>query len=212
VVLLKRSYSSLNLLQQKLKGFSSEKGFFDYIFNNRKYLTLVVGYYDYLRGKVFIEDIYDMYEDVPYGFDLAVLIHLLYKDFMTQIKKGAENKQVAGFLLSGKAEYLGKKKVERRVMKALTEHVFTFESIEEDIIEEKHKKEKEAHLTIRMKESEILRGEIFLHDLSPFLKDEHMTIEDLLTILYLDFIKQIKEHGNSVKVQKNILFHLKSGL
>lgn len=207
---MKRSYSSLDLLQQKLKGSYSQKGFFDFIFNSRKYLTLVIGYYDYLRGKVFIDDMYDMYEDIPNGFDLAVLIHLLYKDFITQIKKGAENKQVAGFLLAGKVEYLEEKKIEKRVMKALTEHVFTFESIEEDIIEERHNKEKKAYLTIRMKESEILRGEIFLHDLSPFLKDQHLTIEDLLTILYLDFIKQIKENGNSVKVQKNLLFHLKS--
>lgn len=207
---MKKSYSSLNLLHQKLTGSTSPKGFFEYLFNNRKYLTLVFGYYDYLRGKVFIEDMLDMYEDVPHGFDLAVLIHLLYRDFMNQIKKGTENKQIAGFLLSGKAQYLGMKKTEKRVMKALTEHVFSFESMEEHIIEEKADEDKEAHLTIRLKESEVLRGEIFLHDLSPFLKDEHITIEDLLTILYLDFIKQIKEHGNSTKVQKNILFHLQS--
>ena len=152
----------------------------------------------------------DMYEDVPLGFDLAVLIHLLYRDFITQIKKGTEFKQVAGFLLSGKEEYLGKKRTEKRVMKALTEHVFSYESMEEEVIEAKSEKEKEAHLTIRIKESEILRGEIFLHDLSPFLNEQHITIEDLLTILYLDFINQIKKHGNSEKVQKNILFHLKS--
>ena len=210
MVLLKKSYSSLNLLQQKLTGSSSPKSFFEYIFNNRKYLTLVIGYYDYLRGKVFIEDMLDMYEDVPIGFDLAVLIHLLYRDFIAQIKKETDFKQVAGFILSGKAEYLGKNRTEKRVMKALTEHVFSYESIEEESIEARPEKEKETHLTIRIKESEILRGEIFLHDLSPYLKEEHVTIEDLLTILYLDFIKQIKEHGNSVKVQKNILFHLKS--
>lgn len=207
---MKKSYSNLNLLQQKLTGTSSPKGFFEYIFHNRKYLTLVIGYYDYLRGKVFIEDMLDLYEDVPLGFDLAVLIHLLYRDFITQIKKGTEFKQVAGFLLSGKADYLGKKRTEKRVMKALTEHVFSYESTEEEIIETKPEKEKKAHLTIRIKESEILRGEIFLHDLSPYLKEEHITIEDLLTILYSDFINQIKKHGNSEKVQKNILFHLKS--
>lgn len=205
---MKKSYSSLNLLQQKLTGSSSSKGFLDYFFNNRKYLTLVFGYYDYLRGKVFIEDIFDMYDDVPNEFDLDVLIHLLYRDFMNQIKKGTDNKQIAGFLLAGKAQYLNVKKTEKRIMKALTEHVFSFESLEEEVIEEKSDEDKEAHLTIRMKEAEVLRGEIFLHDLSPFLKDVHLTIEDLLTILYLDFIKQIKEHGNSAKVQKNILFHL----
>ena len=209
---MKKSYSRLNLLQKKLKGISSPKSFFDFIFGDGKYLTIIIGYYDYIRGEVFIDDLSDIYEDVPRGFDLAVLIHLLYKDFLTQIKKGNINKQVAGFLLSGKTRYLGEKKVEKRVMKALTEHVFTFESIEEEVLGEEEEKEKKAYLTIKMKESEILRGEIFLHDLTPYLKDQHVTIEELLTILYLDFINQIKEQGNSDKVHKNIISHLKSAL
>ena len=210
MVLLKKSYSRLNLLQRKLQGLSPSKGLFDYIFGNRRYLKIIIGYYDYIRGEVFIDDMFDMYEDVPHGFNLAVLIHLLYKDFLNQIKKGNINKQVAGFLMSKKEQYMGEVKVEKRVMKALSDHLFTFETIEKEVIEEDFEKEKKAHITIQMKETEILRGEIFLHDLSPYLKDQHITIEDLLTILYLDFIAQVKEEGNSVKVQKNILSHLKS--
>lgn len=212
MVLLQKSYSKLNLLQKKLQGLSYPKSFLDYLLGSRKSLTIVTDYYDYIRGEVFIDDMFDINDDVPRGFDLAVLIHLLYKDFLTQIKKGSINEQVARFLLSGKARYLGEKKINRRVMKALTEHVFTFESIEEEIIEEESKREKKAYITIQMKESEILRGEIFLHDLSPYLSNQNITIEDLLTILYLDFINQIKEQGNSDKIQKNILSHLKSAL
>ncbi|MDR4950403.1 hypothetical protein [Neobacillus cucumis] len=209
---MQKSYSKLNLLQKKLQGLSYPKSFLDYLLGSRKSLTIVTDYYDYIRGEVFIDDMFDINDDVPRGFDLAVLIHLLYKDFLTQIKKGSINEQVARFLLSGKARYLGEKKINRRVMKALTEHVFTFESIEEEIIEEESKREKKAYITIQMKESEILRGEIFLHDLSPYLSNQNITIEDLLTILYLDFINQIKEQGNSDKIQKNILSHLKSAL
>ncbi|MFD0051512.1 hypothetical protein ACFVHQ_19705 [Actinomycetes bacterium NPDC127524] len=205
---MKKSYSSLNLLQQKLKG-AAPKGFFEYIFSSRKYLTLTVNYYDYLRGKVFVEDMLDMYEDVPSSFDIAVLIHLLYDDFITQIRKGIDNKQIAGFLIAGKKEHLSNKKEQKRVLKALNQHIFAFETIEEDIVPENGDNEKEASITIRMKESEVLRGEVFLHDLSPYLMDEHITIEELITILYLDFINQIKENGNSTSIQKNILFHLK---
>ncbi|KMY42771.1 hypothetical protein [Peribacillus loiseleuriae] len=139
-------------------------------------------------------------------FRVSCLDSLTLSDFITHIKKGTQFKQVARFLLSGKVNYLGKKRTEKRVMKALMEHVFSYESIEEEIIDVKPEKEKEAHLTIRIKDSEILRGEIFLHDLSPFLNEQHITIEDLLTILYLDFIKQIKEHGNSMIVQKTSCF------
>ncbi|MEY9870361.1 hypothetical protein ABIE66_005867 [Peribacillus sp. B2I2] len=56
-------------------------------------------------------------------------------------------------------------------------------------------KEKRAEDTLRIKESEIYRGEVFLHDISPYLIDVELTVEDLLVILFMDFLKRIKEKG-----------------
>jgi hypothetical protein len=60
-----------------------------------------------------------------------------------------------------------------------------------------------------MKETEVLRGEILLNDLDPYLEGIELSIEDVISIVYLDFIESIKKEGNSIKVQKSILAHLR---
>ncbi|MGW8425474.1 hypothetical protein ACWGJQ_08260 [Peribacillus simplex] len=49
---------------------------------------------------------------------------------------------------------------------------------------------KRAEITFRIKESEIYRGEVFLHDISPYLMDEELKVEDFLVILFMDFLKR----------------------
>ncbi|MDM5215066.1 hypothetical protein QUF94_27490 [Peribacillus sp. NJ4] len=66
--------------------------------------------------------------------------------------------------------------------------------------------EKRAEITLRIKESEIYRGEVFLHDISPYLMEE-LKVEDLLVILFMDFLKRIKEKGNLSQAMKAILLN-----
>ena len=171
------------------------------------YLTMVVDYYEYLRGIVFIDDIKDSYEDVPDSFDIAVLFHLLFTDFIRQIKKGCNLKQIANYLVTSKLAYLRSTKKEKRIMKAINNHVFTFEDEEVELLEEKVDNPEKAYIKIRMKKTEILRAEVLLSDLSSYM-NEHVTVEEMIAILYLDFIKEIKANGNSIKQQKTILYHL----
>lgn len=208
---MKRSYSSLNLLQGRLSGVSESIGFFKSFFSSRKYLTVELPYYSYLRGNVFISDLRDNYkEEVPYAFDLSTLIFLLYDDLMNQIKRGvADNKQIAQYLIAGKNKYFPQKTVEKRVLKPLTKHVFEYQTIEEEEDDEAPNEEKTAYLTIRMRESEILRGEVLLHDLDSYFSGEEITIEQVIAIVYLDFIENVRNNGNSLKVQKSILSYLK---
>lgn len=205
---MKKSYSSLNILQKRLSGVIDSKGLFGSFISNRKYLTISMPYYDYIRAKVFIQDLRDNYkEEIPYQFDIAVLLHMLYDDFLTQVKKGAKNEQIANYLLAGKRRYFQKKPQQKRVMKPITQYVFEFETIEEEVIETKE--DKTAYIELRMRESEVLRGEVLAHDLLFFTKGEEISVEEMITIVYLDFIQNIKSEGNSLKVQKSILSHLK---
>lgn len=207
---LNKSLSSYNVLRDRLAGKPVEANFFKFIFQNRKYLTLCIDYYDYLRGKIFIEDLIDSHEDVPHQFDLAVLIYLLYKDFLNQVKQGVEHKQIADFLLSSKKKYSKQEKVEKRVLKPISKHVFNMETYEEPIeTNPDQEADKKAYLDIRIRESELLRAEVLLHDISEHLKGQSLSVEDLLTFLYLDFINLIKSKGNTTHIQKNILFHIK---
>ncbi|MDQ7862312.1 hypothetical protein RCO48_18815 [Peribacillus frigoritolerans] len=57
--------------------------------------------------------------------------------------------------------------------------------------------EKRGEITLRIKELEIYRGEVFLHDISPYLMDEELKVEDLLVILFMDFLQRIKEKGKT---------------
>lgn len=200
---MRKSLSSLNLLQGKLKG-EQQKGFWDYLLHNRRIITIEVPYYEYLRGTIFIDDLKDSYqEEVPSNFDIAGLIYLLYDDFIKQVKRGASNKEIAQFLLRGKEEYFYSRKKEKRVMRAITERLLEFKSFEEE--ESVRTDERTAFIDLKIQEKEILRGEVLLHDLEPHLNDVPISIEDILTIRFLDFVSDIKKEGSSPSVQKSIV-------
>lgn len=164
-------------------------------------------YYEYLRGKVFIEDLRDNFEEqVPFQFDIAVLLYMLFDDFLSQVKQGGANHdQIANYLISSKKKHSKKTHKEKRVLKPLTHHVFEFNTIEEEEEELPASDERTAYIELRMRESEILRGEVLIHDLEPYLKGISLTIEEMIKIVYLDFIQTIKAEGNSLKVQKSIV-------
>ncbi|MCQ6275906.1 hypothetical protein JMM81_13210 [Bacillus sp. V3B] len=172
-----------------------------------RYLKIEIPYYEYLRGEVFVEDIKDLFEEAQ-DLTLYHLIVLLYFDFLGQVKKGTKYEQLCPFLISSKKKYLDQPTVQKRVLKQVTPHLLSFEQREEEI--EVTSQEKKAEITLRVKESEIYRGEIFLHDSSPYLMDEELTVEDLLVILFLDFLQSVKEKGNSTQVMKTILVNFEN--
>ncbi|MEY8742401.1 hypothetical protein AB9M62_23360 [Bacillales bacterium AN1005] len=107
-------------------------------------------------------------------------------------------------------KYYPVKVVEKRVFKQVNHHLFQYEEIAEMDDEDEENEEKFAYIEIRYSEKVILRGEILLYDLTPFLDNTTITVEQLISIIYLDFIKRVQEHGNSVTVQQTILKRLQS--
>ncbi len=200
---MKRSYSQLSILKNKLLyGTKERKGFFDLIMPQYRYLKIEVPYYEYLRGEVFVEDIKDLFEKAQH-LTLYHLIVLLYFDFLEQVKKGSKYEQICPFLISAKKKYLDRPTVLKRELKQVTSHLLSLEQREEEM--EVTSQEKRAEITLRIKEAEIYRGEVFLHDISPFLMSEEITVEELLVILYMEFLQSVKEKWNSILVMKNIL-------
>lgn len=198
-----RSYSNLNLLSEAL-GFSKTKGkgLMKYLTAGKRYITVSIPYYDYIRGQVFVDDLHENYgDDLPLTFNINYLIYMLYDDFLTQIKHGAKNEQIASYLTNGYYKYCKKKTNTNRVVKSLNS--YKFESFEKE-----DNSDLFAHLTIRMKESEILRAEILIHDLEPYLNKVEILTEDIIAIVYLDFIHTVKAEGNSQTIQKSILKYL----
>jgi hypothetical protein len=208
VVPLKKSYSQLGILKNKLLyGSNIKKSFLEYLMPQYRYLKIEVPYYEYLRGEVFVEDIKDLFEEAK-DLELYHLIVLLYFDFLEQVKKGAKYEQLCPFLVSNKKKYIERPLIQKRVIKQITPNLLTFEQKEEEM--EVTSEEKRAEITLRIKESEIYRGEIFLHDISPFLIDEELTVENLIVILFMDFLQRVKEKGNSTQVMKSILLNFEN--
>lgn len=200
---MKKSYSKLNILGDRLAG-KGYKGIIDYFATNKQNVLISIAYYDYLRGKIFIDDMKENFSDVPFHFNVSTLVFLLYTDFMSQVKKGAaEHKDIANFLLTGKKMHFHKKQKETRIMKNIGKNLFAFETEFED--EENEDEYQFADLHIKFRQSEILRGEILLHDLEEYLNGVTISFEDILIIRYLNFISEVKEKGNSINIQKAIL-------
>jgi hypothetical protein len=207
---LKRSYSSLNLLYKKLNGISDEyKSFIHYFITNRRYLTLAIPHYDFLRGIIFIDDLRESFKgEIPLNFNIADLIYLLYDDFLRQIQNGLKKHQeIALYLMKGTEQYISLPTKEKRVMKAVTSQLFEFESIEEV---EEASDDKMAYVDIRLKETEIIRGEVLLNDIEEYMKGIHLSVEQIMAIRFLTFINSVKREGNSKEVQKSILYHIKN--
>lgn len=207
MVIMQKSFSRLNLLRQSyLSPF--KKGISQWLQLDVANLTLSVPYYDYLRGQVFIDDIKTVYEECPDSFNLASLLSLLHDDFLYHTKKGSRNhQQTAHYLSYGQKQYLAYQTVtkrEKQTLKRVNEHTFVMSFEEEEEIEEKEDRDL-AEITIRLKESKIQRTEILLYDVSPYMNDQVITVEDMLVIVYLDFIEKVKQEGNNDKVMKSIL-------
>ncbi|MCM3216763.1 hypothetical protein ABER75_11750 [Niallia taxi] len=206
---MRKSFSGLDILNGRMTG--AYKGFFQSFFSSKKYISIKLPYYDYLRGQVFIQDLKDNYpEAITSYIDIGHLIELLYKDFLNQIKRGVKNEDVAIYLKQSMEKYFPVKVIEKRVFKQVNHHLFQYEEMAEMDDEDEENEEKFAYIEIRYSEKVILRGEILLYDLTPFLDNTTITVEQLISIIYLDFIKRVQEHGNSVTVQQTILKKLQS--
>lgn len=211
-----KSFSKLDLLRSKFQGESKslwdilkEPGF--------KNIEIKIPYYDYLRGDVLIADMRKVLEKCP-SIDLAKLIYLLYLQFLYQVRKGvttANNRKqgldlsTLGYkLISLKNECTPRKLVEKvrfEEFNEITPNTWVFEEHEEDIKRTRKNKPKFAYLTIRMKTEEIYRGEILLNDLSNINNEIDIEIEDLMAMLYIDFIKKIKQEGNDERIMQSIV-------
>lgn len=204
----KKSYSQLKLLANKVLQHEEKRGFFSSLFyGDQQYLVLNLPYFDFLRGKVYVNDLIELLDEAPQELTIFDLINALYIDFMHQVKKGLSFKKIAPFLIDSKKKYLLHQVEERRVLKQVKENIFSFEPVRE-VVQIQREENKMAEITIRMREDSIYRGEIFLNDVSAFMNGEVITFEELLSILYLDFIHRIKENGNSITVMESILDNL----
>lgn len=161
--------------------------------------------YDLMRGKIYIEDVIETYEECPESFSLNELIVVLIDDLLQQVKRGAmSHKELAYMLLNGKQQYFKQMKSlsSTRELKKISTYLYQMEEYEE--LEE----EEFTALEISLHESIIERGNVLLFELKPYLKNVSITFEEMLVIRYLNFLHLVVTEGNNEKVIKVILQNL----
>lgn len=209
---MKKSFSKLNLLSQDyISPFKS--GLSKLLQLDLAKLTIILPYYDYLRGLVFIDDVKQVFEDeAPEELDLAALLSLLHDDFLYHTQKGVRSHQeTINFLLNGKQTYFKKpkpKQNQKEKIKQVQLNTFIFlHEEDEDDVEEEIAQPEEDNMVIEMvmRKAKIQRTEILLYDLSSYMDQDRITVEELITILYLDFIDRIKKGGNNEKIMRSII-------
>lgn len=209
-----KSFSKLEILKNKYNN--EGKTLWQYLTQPKySYIEIVLPYYDYLRGNVLLSDIKKVAE-TNHDIDIAQLIYLLYAQFLYQIRRGKTlNAQSNGLDLKtlGERLYTLKKTFETKNQEKLEiSHYnqpmatpWSFVTDEEGEFVEKINKPQEACLTIRIKNEELYRGEILLNDLYNIDSRIDFGVEELMSYLYEDFIKKIKQEGNDERVMKSIV-------
>ncbi|MCY9665851.1 hypothetical protein M5X11_12890 [Paenibacillus alginolyticus] len=206
-----RELSKLNLVSGRIQELSSpRKGILSTLFDslrgsspNKKIakvdLRVRLPHHDYVRAEMFVGDIMEMAGDeVSLGVD--ELIAILYQDFLATVVRGVNQKQLATKLAEKREKYFRPAvKVEEFVNNAPNHW-----TLSEQVVA---KKVKWGFLQMEIARHVAFRGEGFLMDLSLIEPGFHMTLEELISILTMDFITQLRA-GNDAKVIQRIINNL----
>ncbi|GGG18655.1 hypothetical protein [Paenibacillus abyssi] len=158
--------------------------------------------YDYLRAEMFVEDLLELC-DYEITFQVDDLISILYKDFLVQVAQGTNQKQLLIKL---------KEKQDRhfRVSDKVAEYVWLNPNHLHRTEKNVPRKVKYLMMEMQILRKAALRGEVFLMDLSQLDPEFTLTLDQLISILFIDFVSELKS-GNDADLVQNIIAHLRDG-
>lgn len=195
--------SQVNQLSKGLREIAQEKkGLYSFLLGkfekySRNQLHIHIPHYEILRAKSFLDDVMELTDHLIL-LTLEDLIALLYNQFLLQVRNAAKISTLGTRIL--------KKKVE--LAENSVKLVTSFEEINPNhwaLVEKQVKtKLKTKTITIELHRKYIERGEIFLYDLMKISPNFSMTLEELISLLLIDFVHEI-EKGNSKRVMDQII-------
>ncbi|WP_347552965.1 hypothetical protein ABFG93_22195 (plasmid) [Pseudalkalibacillus hwajinpoensis] len=144
----------------------------------------------YLRGELLCEDITELSD---FQFTQADLLDLLLKDFLHNIRQSPDHHAVFRELMA-------------RDKRPAVLRTYTGQEV---LLNQGVKRMKE--ITCPIKRRAGLRVEVFLADLSELYEDANYSVEDILQLLYCDFIESYRT-GQIRNVVKSIISKLEKGI
>ncbi|MFC5651009.1 hypothetical protein ACFPYJ_18235 [Paenibacillus solisilvae] len=176
-----------SLIRQKLiKMTESAPGLFQRL--NKKSISVMVRTrgIDLLRAEVFLDDLNVLSGgEYQHYFTFTPFVQLLYDDFLLQIRKQYSPVEMANRLVSRRRKYFNNQD-------GLCSHTL---------------KSKWFLIPVPLERPLVLRGEVFLHDLTVSCPGFKMNLSALLSILVLDFISEIRK-GNQQELIRMIVNRL----
>lgn len=155
---------------------------------------------DYKRGNVFILDINDLIRTTSnIRFSIEKLLNLLYLDLLRQVQQGLDLEAFGYSLMEKKQQQ--EQRLYKTVKSVKRQNAYSY-IFEENIVNTK-KENSTITISFKLEKRFLYRGEILLYDLYELFPDLKITVEELISIYYIDFITKVK-HGDS-NILKGIL-------
>ncbi|MDP5276100.1 hypothetical protein [Chengkuizengella axinellae] len=194
-----KKFSRLNFLNKAIIGDSGEvlNGLF-----SSKYakLDIKLPEYDFKRGKVLVGDINRWLDTEDEKLTITELINLLYENLLKDIITNKEHhfiENIAYTYMEKKRNYPIFKKKE--VLWPDQNHPYPpskpLNSNDRIIV-----------IPIKILKESTLRGEVFLHDMYEAYSEFNVTLEEIITIHYIDVMSEIKKGNNTIvrSILKNL--------
>lgn len=147
-------------------------------------LKLDLPEYEVLRSQIFLEDLSEQLED---GIDLSIidLLSLLLKDFLYVVSTTTKMENLKDSLLEKKQQFLAK-----------TERVEEFVEVSPGHsslrVRDKPRRIRYYTLELTIPRKTALRLEIILYDLEQLFKSFQMDLDELISIVFLEFVHYLK--------------------
>ncbi|BFH18222.1 hypothetical protein J6TS7_29670 [Paenibacillus dendritiformis] len=175
--------SNFSAMAQRLNELFGPKTFFPHR-KHSKELTMRVRDIDFLRAEVFLDDLAEVSGDSA-SLTIPLLICLLYEDFLHGVRDTFNVDKMLQVLNAKRAQYFRKVGMPENLK--FRDRWVTYPLV--------------------MKRSLALRGEVFLHDLAMHSDSFEMTLDELLSVLFMDFMVEVRS-GKQREQMKLILMRL----
>lgn len=190
-----KKFNHLSLLQEALNG--NHRGIIRNLFEP-KHITLGLHFprYYYLRGKILVDDVNELIDEQIPTFTFEKLVQLLFEDILYLAKERSAFEMAKAF----KQFLLKKEKREEEAVQDLhqiNEYQFEFRT---------QRKKREEHYVfhpVSFHRKLLLRGEILIHDMIKALPELKITLQEVITLRYIDCMEQV-ENNNPIII-KNII-------
>lgn len=185
-----------SIIRSEIEGMQTRasqshmKSLFSSIFSspNKQNLYIVVNVkipeYDLLRAEVFLEDVMETI-DREYEVSMIELTALLIKDFLRITNTNTKMEELKTNLMSKKIEYLSAKERVKEWVEVAPGHNALRER-------ERMRRRRYFELQLEIPRKVALRAEIILYDLEQMYAPFQMSLEELITILILEFVHQLQ--------------------